>query len=57
MVIPGFGFSGFSGGGEGFGWSTASVNHQFSSLPQPSPGGGGACGLQDALSGGQYRRT
>jgi hypothetical protein len=29
-------------GGDGFGCSASSVNHQSSSLPQPSPGGGGA---------------
>src|SRR5262245_34644821 len=36
--------------GDGLGCSTASVNHQSKSLPQPSPGGGGDCGLHSGLS-------
>ena len=48
---------GFEGVGDGLGCSTASVNHQSKSLPQPSPAGTGSCGLHSGLSAGHLRRT
>src|SRR5262249_40026809 len=50
---PGLGFD----GGDGLGWSTASVNQYASSLPQPSSAGRGGCGVHSALWGGQTSRT
>src|SRR5262249_58302155 len=50
---PGLGFD----GGDGLGWSTASVNQYASSLPQPSSAGRGGCGVHFALSEGQPSPT
>src|SRR5262249_53303360 len=50
---PGLGLD----GGDGLGWSTASVNQYASSLPQPSSAGRGGCGVHSALSEGQTSRT
>jgi hypothetical protein len=50
MGLPGLGCSGT---GDGLGWSTASVNHELSSLPQPSPPPADGCGLHSGLSPGQ----
>src|SRR6185312_3405684 len=49
-VIGGVGFGGIFGG---LGCSTESLNHQSSSLPQPSPAGGSGCGLHSFSPAGQ----
>jgi hypothetical protein len=53
-VSAGFGLGGIKGGG---GCSVDSLNQKSSSLPQPSLGSGGGCGLHSALSAGQAMRT
>src|SRR6516165_5901040 len=53
ILGPGLGFA----GGDGLGWSTASVNQYSSSWPQPSSAGRAGCGLHSALSDGQTSRT
>src|SRR5262249_25755110 len=53
ILSPGLGFA----GGDGLGWSTASVNQYASSSPQPSSAGRAGCGLHSVLSDGQTSRT